>query len=459
VTNPYLNLFYTYFDVNKRTYGIVFWINIFSTYLYVCFGTIIFIKYLIKTIGNEKKQSFIFSISIIIPLLANIFYVSKVIEISFDITPIGFGISLLFLYFVIFRYRFLNAMPVALQKVYDTVEDAIILIDNEGHIVSSNCSFNKIFYEFKDNDLAGFVAYIKDRVLENKIDKKLIDAMINGFTYSVFGELTFDLPEKKIFMVSVHPVLDKESNIMASVVSFTDITSYRSLVDEFSVTNDQLMKANEQLRQHMKTVEELAVLKERNRVAREIHDSLGHTMTLIAKIQEVAVLDFGQDNEKMLQAMKKANEITKKGIKELRQSLYNIVPERTEKGVLKEMLNQLAADLEASNININITFQCDDVFVNCEVSKTLFRVCQEAVTNSIKHGGANEIHIILQNDARALKLFIIDNGKGCMKINKGYGLLGMEERLANLDGAIAFGSDGESGFNIRIQIPLEREMA
>ena len=159
----------------------------------------------------------------------------------------------------------------------------------------------------------------------------------------------------------------------------------------------------------MLVVEELAVLKERNRMAREIHDSLGHTLTFLIKIQEGAILDFGHDNERMIEAIEMANKTTRQGLKELRLSLYDIMPERQEADSLFEKLERLALDFRNSGIKIKISNDLEDDYINTEMSQTIFRICQEAVTNSVKHGDADEIHFIMKRNNDILKLFIIYN--------------------------------------------------
>jgi signal transduction histidine kinase len=90
-------------------------------------------------------------------------------------------------------------------------------------------------------------------------------------------------------------------------------------------------------------------------------------------------------------------------------------------------------------------------------SKVIFRVCQEALTNSLRHGKAKNVNIILRSSGNKLSLFIFDDGCGCSQIKKGFGLSGMEQRVKDLGGTLVFGSDGESGFNIRMEIPLSSE--
>ena len=77
------------------------------------------------------------------------------------------------------------------------------------------------------------------------------------------------------------------------------------------------------------------------------------------------------------------------------------------------------------------------------------------MTNSIRHGLARHIDVILKFYHDNLKLFIIDDGRGCKFIKKGFGISGMEQRIKSLGGMVVYGSDGENGFNVHIEVPIK----
>lgn len=452
-TNPYHGLYYKAIEITSREYGIFFWINIFCTYIYVCLGTFLVIKYSLKTIGDEKKQSILLITAVITPLVSNMLYVTRTLKLNFDITPISFSVSLLLFAIATFKYRFLNAMPQVFKKVYETVGEAILFIDNEGVIISRNSSFEKIFGEFKGNNSKELISFFKSRTLFSVDQWRLFKAINNKVENTIFGEVQFNFSKNKIFKVVVQPVEDSRKRNIGKVISFIDITSYKELTDELDKKNEELIEANKQLRQHMLIVEELAAAKERNRMAREVHDTLGHTLTLLVKMQEAAIFDFEHDNKKSLETIKKSNEITREGLKDLRISLYNMMPDMVGSDKLIDNLKRLTSNFSNLGVEIDISFDGDPSFDDKVYSQTIIRICQEAITNSIKHGNANEIHIILRINEKSINVYIIDNGKGCSEINKGYGLSGMEERVKPLGGSIIFGSDGESGFNIHVELP------
>jgi signal transduction histidine kinase len=114
-------------------------------------------------------------------------------------------------------------------------------------------------------------------------------------------------------------------------------------------------------------------------------------------------------------------------------------------------------DFKPSGMDIDFTYEGFSSFVSANYSKVIFRVCQEALTNSLRHGKAKHVNIILKLNDNKIKIFIFDDGCGSPNIKKGFGLSGMEQRVKDLDGNIVFGSDGESGFNIRLEIPIKNQ--
>jgi signal transduction histidine kinase len=90
-----------------------------------------------------------------------------------------------------------------------------------------------------------------------------------------------------------------------------------------------------------------------------------------------------------------------------------------------------------------------------ELSLSLYRTVQEALTNAVRHGKASKVRIIFWIEGQELKLTITDNGKGAFDIVKGIGITGMEERLAALGGSVSVGRAPEGGFSLMVQVPVK----
>ncbi|MCX7923196.1 MAG: protein kinase [Clostridia bacterium] len=228
------------------------------------------------------------------------------------------------------------------------------------------------------------------------------------------------------------------------------------LNNQLNMKNIELKAMNEQLKEYASTVEELAVARERNRMAIAVHDTLGHSMSILLKLLEAIKISLKKDTAKTEEKLSKAIEIAREGLIEVRRSVSGLMPGKLESTNLIGALEKLISDYQSSGVNVEFTVDGDFDLRNPRCSTAIYRTCQEALTNSLRHGKAKNVAIILKIVKSRLRLFIVDDGCGCKDISKGFGLSGMEHRIKELGGTITYKSDGENGFNIHVEIPLER---
>ncbi len=219
----------------------------------------------------------------------------------------------------------------------------------------------------------------------------------------------------------------------------------------------QLETANQELKEYAATVEELSVMRERNRIAREVHDTIGQTLSILANILQSSISFLKTNPEKIEGHLLEAYRIVKQGLIELRGSVSELIHDKLDSEKFITALQRLFNEYNTSGIKVDFSFDDFGIILDSKYFNVLYRICQEALTNSSKHGKATEVTIILKLIRRKLKLFIFDNGVGCgnIELSKGFGLMGMKQRVEELHGAIHFGSNGEQGFNINVEIPLE----
>lgn len=106
------------------------------------------------------------------------------------------------------------------------------------------------------------------------------------------------------------------------------------------------------------------------------------------------------------------------------------------------------------NLLLELNEKCNEG-CNQLYAGVIYRICQEALTNSIRHGKARNISIVLRFSISMIKILIIDDGVGCSELHEGFGLSGMKQRIKELNGKIEYGSGGENGFSIFAEIPFE----
>ncbi|MBW4428285.1 MAG: sensor histidine kinase [Nostoc desertorum CM1-VF14] len=221
-------------------------------------------------------------------------------------------------------------------------------------------------------------------------------------------------------------------------------------------TRKQLSVAHEQLQQYALQIEDLAAVQERNRIAREIHDSLGHSLTALnVQIQTVVRL-WSVDPTSAESFLAQAQRLGEMAMKEVRQSVSALREDVREDQPLEEAIASLVEDFRQGtglSPSSKITLE---VIVPLPIVKTLYRIVQEALTNICKYAQATEvkIQVIATNDS--VNLLIEDNGKGFSVNEKrtGFGITGMQERVAALEGYFHLETEPGSGCKITVELPL-----
>ncbi len=228
-----------------------------------------------------------------------------------------------------------------------------------------------------------------------------------------------------------------------------------NLYTQLSVTAEELKVANIKLQEYNMKSEEMAKIKERNRLAREIHDTIGHTLTGISTGLEACLELIHWDIAKTKVQLMKISQLAKKGLLDVRRSVRELRPDALERFSLIPAIQQLCEDLKGYT-KVNIEFQVNGEIpkLDADEEETLYRVVQESITNVIKHASAENIQILITNLHGIIHLSITDDGVGCPKINEGFGLKHIRERVEMLKGRVAFLNMADKGFAIKAEIPI-----
>jgi signal transduction histidine kinase len=213
----------------------------------------------------------------------------------------------------------------------------------------------------------------------------------------------------------------------------------------------------QRLRESINVAQELATIQERNRIMHELHDSMGHTLILAITMMRVSKIEYEKSQNAGREKLSEAIQIAVDGLKDLERSILGLVPGKLESHSLEDAIKQLIKDFENVGINVELTVLGTGGRTRPPFSECIYRICQEAITNSLRHGSAENIDIIIRYATNEVHIYIIDDGKGCNNITKGFGLLGMEDCIDGLNGKISYGSSDGNGFNIHAIIPTGGE--
>ena len=203
-----------------------------------------------------------------------------------------------------------------------------------------------------------------------------------------------------------------------------------------------------------------AVLEERNRLAGEIHDSLGQSFAAVCMQLAVAAEETQNNGKAVLGQIGRAIELAKFGLCEARRSALGLRSQIIEESGLVEALKMLA---ERSNIpgRLRCTFRSNlenDASLPVEIRQDLLRIAQEAISNAMRHAEPTAIDVSLRLDRTNLILKVTDNGCGMANtggIRDGFGFVNMRARVKNLNGSLNIRSAGGRGTSIVVTVPVD----
>ena len=250
---------------------------------------------------------------------------------------------------------------------------------------------------------------------------------------------------------------------LAFVVAFTHFAlSERTTRQEVERLAAELQAANQKLREYAAQVEELATAKERNRLAREIHDSLGHYLTVINVQLEAAraLAESGaaEAQPRMLAALDKAQSLAREGLGDVRRSVAALRAPAMAERPLPEALEALAEEARTAGLVTEVLVQGTPRPLPPPTELALYRAAQEALTNIRKHARASRVDVRVEygRDDR-VRLNVRDNGVGgepaAADANGGFGLLGLRERLQLVGGELRVRTAPGEGFAVEVEAP------
>ena len=264
-----------------------------------------------------------------------------------------------------------------------------------------------------------------------------------------------------IWISQAHPIaqLVRELAVWTAALAFVIVISRMLLVQhkartEMEALAGRLGDANEQLRVQAAEIGELAKAQERNRIARDIHDVLGHYLTVVHVQLEAAKTLFKREPETARAAILKAQALTREGLSEVRRSVSLLRdPPSTERPLLAA-IEKLASECKADGIHSAVRLRGTPRALPEPVEITLYRAAQEALTNVRRHARASKLDIELAfASGSGIRLRIEDDGVGSDLLNQGFGLVGLRERAQSVGGTMSVRSALGHGFTLEIELP------
>ncbi|MBA3459331.1 MAG: sensor histidine kinase [Deltaproteobacteria bacterium] len=212
-------------------------------------------------------------------------------------------------------------------------------------------------------------------------------------------------------------------------------------------------ESRQQVRRYAAQVEELATTRERIRIARDIHDSVGHYLTVVHVQIEAARATVATDPTASSECLVRAQDFARDGLQELRRSVSMLRAGAVDQRPFGVALATLVEECRGNGLDTALTVIGQPRPLPPAIEFTLFRAAQEALTNVARHATATHARCTLRYDARAVSLEVADDGVGAIATDGGFGLLGLRERAALVGGNVQIQTSAGTGFAVEVRVP------
>ncbi|MCD6586612.1 MAG: PAS domain S-box protein [Desulfobacteraceae bacterium] len=337
------------------------------------------------------------------------------------------------------------------RALLDATNDAVVLLDKMGTILDVNKTMAERFYKRIDEIMG---ACIWDFLPSNVADerKKNVSKVFET------GKSVAMIDERQEIWNYIHfyPLFNETGDVVRVAVFAQDITDQKKAEDELKNSHERLRNLSAYL--------QTAIENERKSIAREIHDDLGQTLTAI-KMDTVWLQNKIPADWKMMNKKSKGTiSLVDSAIQTVKRISAELRPGLLEDLGLSAAIEWQAKDYQKrSGINIHVTIEPEEIFLEEDLSIVIFRICQETLTNIIRHSGATNVRVQLIKNSETVVLVVEDNGVGISEkeIAKkdSFGLIGMRERVHALGGRIKISRLRVGGTKVAVKIPIRTDPA
>jgi signal transduction histidine kinase len=239
------------------------------------------------------------------------------------------------------------------------------------------------------------------------------------------------------------------------VVFSTVLKLYRAQTERAEALLAQLTDANIELEAARRRDKELAVAEERVRLARDIHDGLGHHLTTLNVQLQGAARLIERDPARAAAAIATSREVAQAALDEVRQSVAVMRRTPLDGRSLPEALATLATEFgHRADVQTGVAVVGEPAELPPAAAQTLYRAAQEGLTNAHKHGSARSVQLTLAYSLGAVALTVADDGAALGAAGAGFGLAGLRERAEQLGGSLSAGPLANEGYALTIELPV-----
>ena len=427
-------------------------IRLVSTFIRWTASILLSILFFILFLRTDGRKAMLIWIAGLLILSAFIFTLFSSQDIWYSPAILYLNLSYVFIMTYILRLERMGKLLLHAkeewEETFNTIDDAIIIHDQQFATIRANKAASSImqlpFYKkMKDDYLKIFQG--ETRLKENEL---LFSALQKG---EVFLTEVFEPTLNKFFEVKAIPQRAEGGKMVDIIHVIRDITERKQ-------TEEAIRKKQEQLRNLAAYLQKVGET-ERTNIAREIHDELGQTLTVLKMDLSLMRKKWPEDSETlherteaMLALIDKTIQTVKKISTELRPGLLD------DLGLSAAIEWQSDEFQKRTGIRCTVTTDPPDITLDRERNTAIFRILQETLTNVARHAEATEVKIFLQQNIDQIELHVVDNGKGITQEQlsnpNSFGLLGIRERVTIFGGTITITGVPGKGTTVIVRIPV-----
>jgi len=430
------------FPVIAKTYGVAFYIHIGYTYLLNFTSNILLIRAAFFRNTVYTKQAVLLLIGLNLLLLPNILYIFGVSPIErFDITPVFFAPVGLIFAWGIFRYRLFDLVPMARTTVLETMEAGVLVLDLQDRILDTNPAFERIVGFSASKIAAKTIKEVCGAIPE--LERACTDRNIQHSEFTInLGGIS------KVYEVLLSPLRNEKSILIGRLAVIYDITKKKQAEQEY-------------LNQQWK----LAVIEERERLARDMHDNLGQILGFInlqAQGIRQELLKAGVDVA--ASKIDKLVDVTQSVHQEIRDYICSVRNSESMEKNFNTALTKVITNFEEQTglkveFNIPKSFTGEELEPNVRIN--LLNMIKEALNNIRKHAKAEHVKIrFLHTKKEELCVIVEDDGSGFHNVKHNrtktkFGLDIMQERALEIGARVKIKSVAGEGTRVDFSVPMK----
>ncbi len=431
------------FPVIAKKYGPAFYIHAAYSHILNIIGWVLVIRAVFIKNTVYRKQAIALFAGISLIVVPNILYISGLSPIKrFDVTPVFFGPAGMIIAWGIYRFKMFDLVPLARATVIESMNAGVLVMDLQNRVLDINPTFEKII----GMPASTISARRVEKVLEGipKLAKACTDRSIAQTEFNITTE-----ESEKIYEVFLSSLTNNKGAFLGRLAVIYDITEKKQAEHEI-------------MKHHWK----LAVIEERERIARDMHDNLGQTLGFInlqaqgirQELVNTGVTTALDKLDKLVSVSQTAHSDIRQYIKNARNS------EIIEKDFLYMLRSCISSFEEQSGLKVRLSmpdgFSGDSLDPNSRIN--LLNIIREALNNIRKYAEAKNVGITFEADREYLSVAVEDDGRGfdtrfgIDDNNSGFGMGIMRERASEIGAAIDISSTPGKGSRIAVTLPAKR---